>query len=191
MKKVFLFCLIFTSFFLNRGICQNCPFKKDTVFYVSINIHEKNHYPLLTGGIIKDIHFLNNKFKNADTIIKSFFKEAIFITDPIMSISSCVKCFADTSEAKMSLNSSDKIIMEKFAKLNNTIIIKCKKRKVLQISFSKVVADFWVIPTDFSRINGLSVAYKLTPQLYKHDFYYGLKQMYDVLILSEKEKKFD
>lgn len=186
-RSSYLFILTLIIIHINNCFAQNCPYKKDTAFVVSIHVYKNKCLHLQTGGVTKYLDFINSK--NVDSIIKNFYTNSIYFIDPMLSFSSNFKCFSDTNEAKKSYYFTSKMIIEKWHDSDTTIIIKCKRKSILQISYTKIIADFWIVPANFYMINGLSIGYPLTPLIYKKDYYFGLKYLYDVLKLSKRDKQ--
>lgn len=170
------FISIVLIFFSLKGTAQECPFKRDTVYSIGINIYQEDKWPLSTSGTIHTLNELKYP-KELNNFMCEFFNNALFIYEPIFPFSGKSGCYSDTSVLKVEY---DKYLQKLYDEVNPNYTdfdVDFRKDISIKILIVKIIGDFWYDKTDFKKINSLSHSYIVNKDCYPHAIYYQCKKI--------------
>lgn len=183
-NKIFLTIFSFISICINA---QNCDFKKDSVYYVSVTGYLTNGRPVFTQFVISSLDTIAFYIKkNNNDFLCNIYKSAIYVTEPYIGFMDNIKCLDKKEEELKDFNN-------KLTSLNKI----CKKvisfpdnnYKTLNLSIVRLVGDFWIIPLNIDEINYTSELIKIDNTCYGFKYYYKIKKIKKVIPVTKDEKK--
>lgn len=174
LKRNSFISIIFICFSLN-ATAQKCPFKRDTVYSIAINIYPKDTWILSTSGIIHNLNELQYR-KELDDFMCEFFNNALFIYEPLSPFSGKRECDAD-SVLRIEY---DKYLQKLYDEVNPNYTdfdVDFRKDTSIKILIVKIIGDFWYDKMDFEKMKSFSHSYIVNKDCYSHTIYYQCKKI--------------
>lgn len=188
MKNIFSIVLLILAIAPIKTFSQNCLNKTDTLYYLEVLISKgDSSRPLSGGALVKSTtESINIDHSSAQAFIENLYSLSIYTSDPFWGFQEMSNCFNKNKQktlTKSFFRQQQKMInrQTKF----KTIL---KDSSTVQIDVVKVIGDFWILDTDFSKINVVNHAVKLYPSFYKKKYFFLFKEIIKTYKLNTKEK---
>jgi hypothetical protein len=157
MNKL-IFILVILSFSLNV-YSNDCRIKKDTLYYIEIDIRSNDAHPIIMAGISKNPNFKNYSQKKSFAYLSSFYENNYYVPDLYRGYNRIIKeCLGDEKGNEYLLDHQDDGLKIMPQLVGNSIgykIILDNGENVF-IRITQISGSFWIVNKDSKALVGNS-----------------------------------
>ena len=155
-----VFLTIILSICAFNCFSQNCIQKRDTLYYVSIDIRSKEEYPVAMAGVVEDFNSVSFLKDNIEYFLKSFYSNCFYVPDLYRGYNDVIlQCIGEDKGGKYLNNHEDEgsRIMNYLSKHSIRGKFMLNSGETVFVSIVQIGGDFLIIEKDSKKIRNNSI----------------------------------
>ena len=192
MGKIICSFFVFAQIhcFSQNGGCEN---RLDTLYYLSVNgvKTEENNRPAFVALFVKEFQNVKINRFSVENALCNLYGQSIYTTDPLLGFelmsTKCTGRLSNQEQEKLVKVMIRRVKEMRKKQLHFSLLI--DRKETITIGLNKIIGYFWKMPYSNQAVNNISHQYVIPDSCYNEKYFYYVKEIKEVLKISEKERQ--